>query len=108
MDISTLKAGDSYIADSDGHIYTWSGERWNDGGKISGKDGKSQYMHIAWANSADGSEGFSLVKRSGTEYSYMGICINEYENDPPEYDKYTWNLVKGETGAPGATGPQGP
>lgn len=108
MDISTLKAGDSYIADSNGHIYTWSGERWNDGGKISGKDGKSQYMHIAWANSADGSEGFSLVKLSGTEYSYMGICINEYENDPPEYYKYTWNLVKGETGAPGATGPQGP
>lgn len=107
MDISTLKAGDSYIADSDGHIYTWSGERWNDGGKISGKDGKSQYMHIAWANSANG-DGFSLIKLSGTEYSYMGVCVNDYENDPGEFDKYTWNLVKGETGATGATGPQGP
>lgn len=108
IDVSTLKAGDSYIADSDGHIYTWSGERWNDGGKISGKDGKSQYMHIAWANSADGQTDFSLVKLSGTEYSYMGVCVNDYENDPPEYYKYTWNLVKGETGATGATGPQGP
>jgi hypothetical protein len=107
MDISTLEAGDSYIADSNGHIYTWSGERWNDGGKISGKDGKSQYMHIAWANSLNGDD-FSLIKLSGTEYSYIGICINDYENDPEEFDKYTWNLVKGETGAPGATGPQGP
>lgn len=108
IDVSTLKAGDSYIADSDGHIYTWSGERWNDGGKISGKDGQSQYIHIAWANSADGQTDFSLIKLSGTEYSYMGICVNEYENDPIEYSEYTWNLVKGETGATGATGPQGP
>ena len=108
IDVSTLKAGDSYIADSDGHIYTWSGERWNDGGKISGKDGQSQYLHIAWANSADGVTDFSLVKLSGTEYSYMGIRVNEYENDPDQPSDYTWNLVKGETGATGATGPQGP
>ena len=108
MDVSTLKAGDSYIADSNGHIYTWSGERWNDGGKISGRDGQSQYLHIAWANSADGVTDFSLVKLSGTEYSYMGICVNEYENDPDQPSDYTWNLVKGETGATGATGATGP
>lgn len=75
-------------------------------------DGKSAYVHIAYANSADGQTDFSRTNPDGRAY------LGQYTDDQPEGSSdpaaYTWQLTKGadgvdgEDGAPGATGPQGP
>lgn len=88
--------------------YRWTKWKGSDGAQgIPGKagaDGKTPYIHFAYANSADGKTDFSLT--DGNQ-QYMGYYSDYTEADSTDYKKYTWvdrlanvqigtvNLIKG-------------
>lgn len=67
-----------------------------------GTDGKTYYLHIAYATSADGRQGFSTTDGSGKKY--IGQCVDLTVKDPTDPAKYTWTLFKGADGANGVPG----
>ena len=77
--------------------YKWS--------KIKGEDGETQYTHIAYANSADGSVGFSTTDSVGK--SYIGQYTDFTERDSENYRVYAWTKIKGDDGADGKPGKPG-
>lgn len=96
--------------------YAWSKIKGADGaigtpGKP-GADGKTPYLHIAYANSADGKTGFSTT--DGTNKLYIGQYTDYIQADSTDAAKYTWTKIKGEQGergpqgVPGLQGVQGP
>ena len=88
---------DFVIADStDPSDYTWS--------LIRGADGKNQYTHLAYANSADGKTDFSV---SDGNREYIGMYVDFEEADSTDPSKYTWSLIKGADGAQGVPGTPG-
>lgn len=101
---------DNVKADStDPTRYQWSLIKGADGedgtpGK-NGVDGKTYYLHIAYATSADGKQGFSTTDGSGKKY--IGQCVDLTVKDPTDPTKYTWTLCKGADGANGADGKNG-
>lgn len=59
-------------------------------------EGKSAYVHIAYANSADGSTDFTKTN-NGESYKYIGICSNDTESDELlTASDYTWSNIEGE------------
>lgn len=71
-----------------------------------GADGKTQYTHIAYADSSDGA-GFS---QNPTGKAYIGMYVDFIEEDSSEPSKYKWSLIKGadgENGVPGTPGADG-
>lgn len=86
--------------------YTWSkfeGSDCKDGiAGTNGTDGKTYYLHIAYANSADGKTGFSVS--DGTNKLYIGQYTDTTKTDSTDPTKYTWSKIKGETGADGKPG----
>lgn len=99
---------DSIITDStDPAKYAWSKIKGADGANGTpgkpGADGKTPYLHIAYANNDDGSSGFSVVDSVGK--LYIGQYADFTQADSADPTKYKWTKIKGETGA---TGPQGP
>lgn len=77
--------------------YRWSKWKGNDGrdgipGKA-GADGRTPYVHFAYADSADGRTGFSLTQ-DGTK-RYLGVCTDfDRENSTNPAD-YSWNDTAG-------------
>lgn len=61
-----------------------------------GADGKTQYLHVAYASTDDGVGGFSTTDPSGK--SYMGTCTNFIEADPTDPAVYKWQLIRGSNG----------
>lgn len=60
------------------------------------------YLHIAYANSADGKTDFTKIPLSDVSYSYMGYCSNTNESDESlTYADYKWALVPGGAGTNG-------
>ncbi|WP_379691408.1 phage tail spike protein [Mediterraneibacter gnavus] len=89
--------------------YAWSKIKGADGaigtpGKP-GADGKTPYLHIAYANSADGNTGFSTT--DGTNKLYIGQYTDYIQADSTDAAKYTWTKIKGEQGERGLQGLQG-
>lgn len=86
--------------------YTWSKFEGADGkdgiAGTNGTDGKTYYLHIAYANSADGKTGFSVS--DGTNKLYIGQYTDTTKTDSTDPTKYTWSKIKGETGADGKPG----
>nr|DAF80989.1 MAG TPA: tail protein [Caudoviricetes sp.] len=83
--------------------YAWSKIKGADGaigtpGKP-GADGKTPYLHIAYANSADGKTGFSTT--DGTNKLYIGQYTDYTQADSTDAAKYTWTKIKGENGKDG-------
>lgn len=72
---------------------------------LPGKDGKTQYTHIAYANSADGSQGFSTS--DSTNKLYIGMYVDFVANDSEIPSVYKWTLIKGADGSQGTPGPKG-
>lgn len=70
-----------------------------------GEDGQSSYTHIAYANSADGSAGFSTS--DSTDKKYVGMYVDFTEADSTNPSVYNWTLIKGADGAQGIAGPTG-
>ncbi|MGX9845294.1 phage tail spike protein [Streptococcus iniae] len=69
-----------------------------------GIDGRTQYTHIAYSNSADGSKDFSL---SASDRSYIGMYVDFNATDSDTPSDYNWTLVKGSDGANGVAGKAG-
>lgn len=86
--------------------YTWSKFEGTDGkdgiAGTNGTDGKTYYLHIAYANSADGRTGFSVS--DGTNKLYIGQYTDTTKADSTDPTKYTWSKIKGEPGADGKPG----
>ena len=72
---------------------------------INGEDGRTSYLHIAYANSADGSVGFSVSDSINKQY--IGQYTDFYINDSLNYRDYKWTKIKGEKGDRGEQGLQG-
>ncbi|WP_281504001.1 collagen-like protein [Streptococcus uberis] len=70
-----------------------------------GADGQSSYTHLAYANSADGTVGFSVS--DNTNKTYIGMYVDQTATDSTDPTKYKWNLIKGQDGAQGIQGPAG-
>ena len=89
--------------------YKWSLIKGADGANgiagPKGTDGKTAYLHIAYATSANGATGFSTTISDGK--TYIGQYTDNELVDSPTYTKYKWTLIKGETGEKGATGNTG-
>ena len=64
-----------------------------------GADGKTTYIHIAYADSADGKSGFDTV--NGTNKKYIGQYTDTTLADSSDPSKYTWSLIKGADGEDG-------
>ncbi len=69
-----------------------------------GQDGKTQYTHIAYANSADGKTDFSV---GNSNREYVGMYADFSETDSTDPSKYHWTLIKGADGKQGIQGAQG-
>ncbi|MBU7543231.1 collagen-like protein, partial [Lactococcus lactis] len=69
-----------------------------------GADGKTQYTHIAYANSADGVTDFST---SDSNRTYIGMYVDFIINDSTTPGDYSWTLVKGADGTQGTPGKPG-
>ena len=70
-----------------------------------GTDGKTSYLHIAYANSADGKTDFDIS--NSVNKLYIGQYTDFIPDDSTDYTKYSWTKIKGETGAKGDTGATG-
>ncbi|SEN85545.1 Chaperone of endosialidase [Peptostreptococcus russellii] len=70
-----------------------------------GKDGKTPYFHIAYANSSDGRSGFSVD--DAKDKLYMGTYVDYVKEDSTNSRDYTWALIKGDKGERGLQGPPG-
>ena len=97
-------------ADSNDYTdYTWSrfegmpGEQGIPG--TNGENGQTSYLHIAYANSADGQTDFSTTDATGR--AYMGTCVDFNQADPTTPASYTWVKTQGETGPAGEVGTDG-
>lgn len=69
-----------------------------------GADGRTQYTHIAYANSADGTKDFSV---SDSNREYIGMYVDFELLDSTDPAKYAWSKIKGADGADGAPGKPG-
>lgn len=64
-----------------------------------GTPGANGYVHIAWATSADGSQGFSTSDSANK--TYIGVYTDNTSADSQTYSDYSWSLIKGADGANG-------
>lgn len=91
--------------------YTWSrfegaqGPKGEQGIPGIGVDGKTSYLHIAYANSSDGKTGFSVGDSANK--MFIGQYTDFSPNDSTDPSKYKWTLIKGATGPQGPQGVQG-
>ena len=76
-------------------------------GRLSGEKGRNSYTHIAYANSADGAEDFTLEEDLGRggeiEFSYFGIYADFVEDASPDFHDYVWTRLRGVDGKDGLT-----
>ena len=68
-----------------------------------GADGRTQYTHIAYADTASGG-GFS---QNPTGKAYIGMYVDFEELDSSDTTRYAWSLIKGADGEQGVAGPKG-
>lgn len=75
--------------------YRWSKWKGDDGPRgIPGKagvDGRTPYFHRAWANSADGRDGFSTT--DSTNKRYLGTLTDFNESDSQDPARYKWTAL---------------
>ena len=77
--------------------YRWSKWKGSDGrdgipGKA-GADGRTPYVHFAYADSPDGRTGFSLTQTGRKRY--LGVLTNFFKEDSTNPEEYTWNDTAG-------------
>lgn len=89
--------------------YTWSQFKGDPGENgipgVNGSDGRTSYLHIAYANSADGNTDFSTTVSTGK--AYMGQYTDYEERDSENPYMYKWSKIKGEDGHDGTDGQDG-
>lgn len=92
--------------------YTWVKFQGTDGKDgengtpgTNGINGETSYLHIAYANSADGTTDFSTT--DSINKKYMGQYVDFAEADSTNPDDYKWSLIKGADGTNGEDGSDG-
>ncbi|MGV3027870.1 phage tail protein [Streptococcus hyovaginalis] len=82
----------SLIDSTDPSAYNWTLVKGSDGAQgiagKSGADGRTPYVHFAYANSADGRTDFSLTQTGNKRY--IGHYTDFTEADSQDPTKYTW------------------
>lgn len=119
-ELTGVPVGQCWTVSATRHLYFYNGTQpaeagvnpqgWNDVGLFQGEDGKSSYMHIAYADNvtfdAQGNPtsatGFTITKQKEA-YAWMGLCTNDSQTDPTTYTAYAWNKVEGAQGAQGTS-----
>ena len=117
----------NFVGSDDPEDYTWSKWKGSDGANgIPGKpgaDGRTPYVHFAYADSPDGYKGFTTsemlvpigdidseptkVKADVTAKIYMGTYTDYTEEDSQDPKRYQWQKVRGADGANGTPGKPG-
>ena len=91
---------------TDPNMYNWVQFQGDPGQNgipgTNGQDGRTSYLHIAYANSADGNTDFSTTVSTGK--TYMGQYVDYEERDSENPYMYKWSKIKGEDGADGQDG----
>lgn len=67
-----------------------------------GKDGRTSYVHFAYADSKDGTVGFTRTATSGKKY--IGFYTDFEKADSTDPKSYEWSLFKGDDGKDGSQG----
>lgn len=70
-----------------------------------GTNGENAYLHIAYANSPDGSVDFSITEN--VNRTYIGTYTDNSINQSTNPTAYKWLKIKGDKGDKGDTGEQG-
>ncbi|AZF89011.1 capsid and scaffold protein [Streptococcus phage CHPC642] len=77
--------------------YRWSKWKGSDGKDgipgPKGADGRTPYVHFAYADSADGRKGFSLTQTGSKRY--LGVLTNFFKEDSTNPSDYTWSDTAG-------------
>ena len=101
-----IYTGTSATAPTTPSAYTWSKIKGEDGAQgvpgARGSDGRTSYLHTAYANSATGDRDFSTTNSNGKEY--IGTYTDFEINDSNDYRRYKWVKIKGENGRNGTDG----
>ena len=104
-----IYTGTSATAPTTPSAYTWSKIKGEDGQQgvpgARGADGKTSYLHTAYANSSTGDRDFSTTNSNGKEY--IGTYTDFEINDSNDYRRYKWVKIKGENGRDGRDGADG-
>ena len=72
---------------------------------VKGEDGRTPYLHIAYAANANGTQGFSVSDSAGK--LYIGTYTDYTVADSTDPARYKWALIKGDKGDTGAKGDKG-
>lgn len=98
-----IYTGTSATAPTTPTSYTWSKIKGEDGAQgvpgARGTDGRTSYLHTAYANSSTGERDFSTTNSTGKEY--IGTYTDFEINDSNDYRRYKWVKIKGENGRDG-------
>ena len=101
-----IYTGTSATAPTTPSAYTWSKIKGEDGANgvpgAKGADGRTSYLHTAYANSSTGDRDFSTTNSANKEY--IGTYTDFEINDSNDYRKYKWVKIKGENGRNGTDG----
>lgn len=101
-----IYTGTSATAPTTPSAYTWSKIKGEDGQQgvpgARGSDGRTSYLHTAYANSSTGDRDFSTTNSTGKEY--IGTYTDFEINDSNDYRRYKWIKIKGENGRNGTDG----
>lgn len=104
-----IYTGTSATAPTTPSAYTWSKIKGEDGQQgvpgARGSDGRTSYLHTAYANSATGDRDFSTTNSTNKEY--IGTYTDFEINDSNDYRRYKWVKIKGENGRDGNNGRDG-
>lgn len=101
-----IYTGTSATAPTTPSAYTWSKIKGEDGAQgvpgARGSDGRTSYLHTAYANSSAGDRDFSTTNSTNKEY--IGTYTDFEINDSNDYRRYKWVKIKGENGRNGTDG----
>ena len=70
-----------------------------------GKDGRTSYVHFAYADSEDGTVGFTRTATANKKY--IGFYTDFEKADSTDPKSYEWSLFKGDDGKDGVAGKNG-
>ena len=82
---------------SDPSVYSWVLIKGQDG-----TNGQSEYLHIAYSTSSDGSANFSTS--TFNDAIYIGTYSDFTASDSTNYIDYTWTRIRGNDGVDGVNG----
>jgi len=97
--------GDGYILSTNGHLYVWDGDSWEDCGQIKGDpgaNGSNAILHIKYSNDPRVLTTPASADFSGNDGEdpgdYIGVYWDYTVSDSSDPADYTWKYWKGQDG----------